>query len=840
MSKTLPKVIIILVGAIVLVLMLMVMAQQTSMVANWTGSGFTMCSVRQVNDSTLAFYGVDTADFIAPPYPSPKDTILTIADSAASERRWIATLEVRHTPGRQVKITYLDDGAVRETTLRTRAVELPLKLSVLVLQVVFVLVVLSFLGLGFWAFFKRPESPAVGALALYCFAMISIMGRAPLPMYREMASFQLPFDISIGYILRYVGAFFPSFWLLLNLYFPRPSRLVTNYRVLAYGIAFVPQIMFIAVRFIAPTLARNEAIWGQYVVFPIIAAQVLCGLYLLWRHFRHAQDKIEKRQTRLVLGSGLALIVFLLYAFNPFGVRSFVTGTSVLGIQITTVVVGLFLLLSPFTLAYAIGKYRLLELEARLRRGTRRLIALVLLVAVLIGVGYLVSGWVNKYLAQGSFLSVSVTAAMVLVVLLGAQQTEKIVERRIFPERERLRQLINDFLQRTVTLVDKQSFWKQLEERLCDGLMVDAVYPVVRKSNNGVFLLRDTEETPFHPESSLVRELETRRRPLMVDEVVCCSDIELSPDESEWLSQNRVALLLPMIAHGSLVGFLGLGSKTQREDYAAEELRILSSLAPQVALASDNMQLLEENIEKRRMEEELAIARHVQEGFLPREIPQIQGLEIAAHTVFCREIAGDYYDVISLEDGRTVLTIGDVSGKGAGAALIMANLQASLHALCGVDLSLPEVMGRINRLIHQNTEPEQFITFFVGIFEARERTLTYINAGHNPPLLVHENRQIRNLETGGLILGVFPEATYEQETLPLSSGDVLFLYTDGVSEAMNAQSEELGEHRLHELVRVHAKETPHAIVERILDMVTRHTDGIPSSDDLTLLVAKVS
>ncbi|MBM3324167.1 MAG: hypothetical protein FJY66_00705 [Calditrichaeota bacterium] len=840
MPKIFPKIIIILVGAVVLVLMLMVMAQQTSMVANWTGSGFTMCSVRQVNDSTLVFFGVDTADFIAPPYPSAKDTILTIADSAASEKRWIATLEVRHTPGRQVKISYLHKGTVHEATLRTRTVEFPLKLSVLALQGVFVLLVLSFLGLGFWAFFKRPESPAVAALALYCFAMISIMGRAPLPMYREMASFQLPLDSAIGYILRYVGVFFPSFWVLLNLYFPRPSRLVTTYRVLAYGIAFAPQLMFIAMRFIAPTLARNDAVWGRYIVFPIIAAQVFFGLYLLWRHFRHAQDKVEKRQTRLVLGSGVTLIVFLLYAFDPFGVRSFVTGTGVLGIQITTVVVGLFLLLSPFTLAYAIGKYRLLELEARLRRGTRRLIALVLLVAVLIGVGYWVSGWVNRYFAQGSFLSVSVTAAMVLVILLGAQQTEKIVERRIFPERERLRQLINDFLQRTVTLADKKSFWRQLEERLRDGLMVEGVYPVVRKSNNGGFLLRDTEETPFRPESGLVRELEARRRPLMVDEVICCSDVKLSSEESDWLSKNGVALLLPMMAHGTLVGFLGLGSKTEREDYAAEELRILGSLAPQVALASDNMRLLEENIEKRRMEEELAIARHVQEGFLPRVIPEVQGLEIAAHTVFCREIAGDYYDVIALEDGRAVLAVGDVSGKGAGAALIMANLQASLRALCGVGLSLPEVMKRINRLIHQNTEPEQFITFFVGVFEPHQRTLTYVNAGHNPPVVSRATGQIRSLEIGGLILGVFPDATYEQEILQLSSGDILLLYTDGISEAMNAAGEELGEHRLCQTISAHPREAPSRIVECILDIVNRHTGGVPSSDDLTLLVAQVS
>jgi serine phosphatase RsbU (regulator of sigma subunit) len=836
MANTLSKVIVVLLGAIVLVTMAMMMTLQTSMVANWSGSGFTMCSVQQVNDSTLTFYGVDSADFVAAPYPSPRDTILTIADSAASEDRWVSLLEVRHTPGREVNITYLDSGAVRETILRTRAVDPTLRVSVLALQVVKLLVLLSFLGLGFWAFFKRPESSPVRALAIFCFVMATFVGGAPLPMYRQMASFTLPLQSIILRVPRYSGAFFSSFWLLLTLFFPRPSRLMAKFPVLAYAICFLPQIVLIVAGRLAPDFFRVGG-FGRHFLTYIYAVQGLLGIYFLWRHYLHAEDKIEKRQTRLVLlGSGLAMLVLLLWVLQFDFV---IFGVSILEVELSTVVVSLFLLLSPFTFAYAIGKYRLLDLEAHIRRGTRRLIALILLVAVLVGLGYLVSGWVSRTFARGSFLSVSVTAAMVLVILLGAQQSEKIVERRIFPERERLRQLINDFLQRTVTLADKKSFWQQLEERLRDGLMVDAVYPVVRKLNNGVFLLRDADETPFHPESSLVRELETRGRPLMVDEVICCSDVELSPDESEWLSQNRVALLLPMIAHGSLVGFLGLGGKTEREDYAAEELRILGSLAPQVALASDNMRLLEENIEKRRMEEELAIARHVQEGFLPREIPQVQGLEIAAHMVFCLEIAGDYYDVIPLEDGRTVLVVGDVSGKGAGAALIMANLQASLRALCGIGLALPEVMTRINRLIYQNTEPGQFITFFVGVFEPRERSLTYVNAGHNPPLLVHGIGKGRILETGGFILGVFPDATYEQETLQLSPGDMLFLYTDGVSEAMNARSEELGEQRLLQMVSANATETPHAIVERVIEMVSRHTGDTPTSDDLTLLVAKV-
>ena len=290
----------------------------------------------------------------------------------------------------------------------------------------------------------------------------------------------------------------------------------------------------------------------------------------------------------------------------------------------------------------------------------------------------------------------------------------------------------------------------------------------------------------------------------MVDEAILGAPIPMDDDEMNWLMRNRVAMLLPMVSHGRLIGFLGFGMKTEREDYAPEELQILSSLAPQVALASDNIRLVEENLEKRRMEEELQVARKVQERFLPKELPQTPGLSIAARSVFCLEVAGDYYDVIAHPDGRTALAIGDVSGKGAGAALIMANLQASLRALCCLNITLDDMMLRINDLIHQNTEPDQFISFFVGVFDPRERVMRYVNAGHNFPILVRADGRQQMLDEGGLILGPFPDATYEQGSVRLASGDSLLLYTDGVSEAMNDDGDELGE----DLVRDVARRTP--------------------------------
>jgi len=315
--------------------------------------------------------------------------------------------------------------------------------------------------------------------------------------------------------------------------------------------------------------------------------------------------------------------------------------------------------------------------------------------------------------------------------------------------------------------------------------------------------------------------------------------VRMSAEEAEWITRHRVALVLPLVARGRLIGLLGLGMKTEQEDYAPEELRILDSLTAQVAVAAENLRLLEENVDKLRLEEQLQMARRIQRGFLPRQVPATAGLEVAASSRFCLEVAGDYYDIIPLPGGETVLAVGDVSGKGAGAALLMANLQASLRTAVGVGVPLSEVVGRINELILGNTSPEDYITFFAAIFDPRQRTLTYVNAGHNPPLLRRAAGLIEALDVGGLILGFMSDVNYEQATVALAPGDLLLLYTDGVSETMNAAEEEFGEARLRAFMERHDGRTPGETLALLEREVLEFHGHAALEDDFTLLWARV-
>jgi sigma-B regulation protein RsbU (phosphoserine phosphatase) len=839
-KNRIAQIVVMAAGFAVLAIGLLIEARDVTRVAKWSGSGFVLCAAAE-QDSTTTFFTVDRNDFVSAPYPQRGDTILTIGDTTACLDSWIRNLEVVHTPGREVRITFLRKGVEHETVIRTRPVGATLRVSVFILQALKILIFLSFMGVGFWAYLKRPDSPPVRVLALYGFSMATFMVTTFMPMYSVMAAFAVPFEGSLLNVAASIGVFFSGFWLLLQMYFPRPAPLIQRRPFLAYGLCLLPWVLIVAfVLFARPALGLPVNVGLRFVIYPIAVLQVLAGLALLTWNYRHAQTYVEKRQTKLVLwGSGGGLVLFLVHLLDRYGIIRNIFQQPLAARMLATDLVFLILLLSPLSLAYAFGKYRLLDIEGRLRRGTRHLLTLALMLALLFAIGYYASEIISRSFARGSFWNLAVTIAVVVGILRGAQGVEKNLERRFYPERQRLRLMIQDFLQRTASFADQRTFWNQLEERLRDSLAVEGVYPVLRAADDHRFLLRDDASTPFASSSPLVLKMEREGRPIMVDEALSGTHIPMSEEEVNWLMRNRVALLLPMVTHGRLVGFLGFGMKTEREDYAPEELRILSSLAPQVALASDNMRLIAENVEKRRMEEELQVARSVQERFLPKELPRTPGLSIAAKSVFCLEVAGDYYDVIALEGGRSVLAIGDVSGKGAGAALIMANLQATLRALCGLNLTLDGIILRANELIHQNTEPDQFITLFVGVFDPQEHLLRYVNAGHNFPILIRRTGRDQMLDEGGLILGPFPDATYEQGCVRLAPGDALLLYTDGVSEAMNESGDELGEELVRDVLRAHAEETPGEIIASVMSLVNLHQGDRPPEDDQTFLAVRV-
>ncbi|HEY3296307.1 MAG TPA: GAF domain-containing SpoIIE family protein phosphatase [bacterium] len=811
--------------------------QAAEKVAVWRQAATCQSSAQLLSGGIVVFQHADPAECIGS-VPAEGDTLVTLADSAATMERWYRFMDSPQPPGLMIPLEYLHNGERLHTEIMLRLPTTAEFLLLTVLQSLRFLIALLFMSVALWAFFARPDSAGVRALALFSFAMTAFMISSIETLSGRWATFQIPYQPILQQILHQFSILFGAFWLNLTLQFPRPVHLLRAHPVLAYSLCYVPSALLLAA--IGAVVVLKVALPLNLIALLMLAAQIAGGMIILGiRHWK-ATERIEKRQTRLVLwgtGTGLALLFLLMLVaqvFHEWLIADQKRGMVVVNISF------LGLLLSPVSYVYALGRYRLLEVEARLRRGTRYVIAMTGMLVVLAVAGYAGSAFARQASALGSVWSGVVLTLVSLGLVLGGRRAREFIVDRFYPERRRLRDLFHDFLQHTYMMTDARTFWRELEVHLQDGLMVEGVYPLVRAQENGAFLCRDFEHTPFHAGCDLADRLERERKPIMVDEAVATSRVKLTDEESDWLAQRRIAVVLPLLAHTRLIGFLGLGMKTERDDYAAEELRLLDSLAPQVALASENIRLLEENVGKKRLEEQLAMARRVQHGFLPRQIPYCPGLDVAARCRFCLEVAGDYYDIIPLPTGETVLAVGDVSGKGAGAALLMANLQASLRTAVGMGIPLTDIVSRINELIHRNTPPEQFITFFVGMFDPVRMEFTYVNAGHNPPLLLRRDGVTEALDVGGLLLGTFLGFAYHQATVPLSKGDVLLMYTDGVSEAMSEHSEEFGEDRIRTLLREHATHPPDAILDDLERRVLQYTGSDLLEDDFTLLAAKVT
>jgi serine phosphatase RsbU (regulator of sigma subunit) len=262
----------------------------------------------------------------------------------------------------------------------------------------------------------------------------------------------------------------------------------------------------------------------------------------------------------------------------------------------------------------------------------------------------------------------------------------------------------------------------------------------------------------------------------------------------------------------------------------------------QEKLRSANRELAEVNqILSERIEEELAkvrLAARIQRDLLPQAPPQVPGYDIAGRSIPAQTVGGDYFDFVPLDERRLAICVGDVSGKGLPASLLMANLQASVRSQVLARASVSECMRRTNTLLYRSTDPGKFVTAFYAVLDFTRDELCFSNAGHNPPLLFRGEGAAERLEAGGLVLGIMEDSEFQEASSRLNRGDVLVIYSDGVTEAMNADGEEFGETGLAEVVRQSRADAAAHVLNAIVESVLDFSGDRLQVDDITLIVVK--
>jgi sigma-B regulation protein RsbU (phosphoserine phosphatase) len=494
--------------------------------------------------------------------------------------------------------------------------------------------------------------------------------------------------------------------------------------------------------------------------------------------------------------------------------------------------------LFPVTLAYVIAVQRAMDIRVVLRQSVQYALAKRGLWLARVALGVLIIWWAISLTGReglNTFETLAlggVATAAVIATQRASERAAGLIDRRFFRESYNAEQILAELADEVRTMIDERRVVETVARRIGESLHAPRV---------SVLLSSDPAVAGASGVTGHLRQ--TRRSAYVYPDDPASWVHGLGDEDRRLLGDLGAQLLVPLAVKDRLMGFISLGPKRSEEPYSRTDLRLLETVAAQAALALENSQLAAavaaDAVHRERLSRELEIAREVQQRLLPQTLPEIAGLDYAG---ICRPalgVGGDYYDFLALPDGNLGIAVGDVSGKGVPAALLMASLQASLRgqAILG-STDLATLMSNLNRLICDATQDNRFATFFYGQYEPRTRRLTYVNAGHDPPMLFRGAEVIR-LETGGMIVGWLPDAVYTQQTLELEPGDLLVAFTDGISEAQNADQQEWGEQRLME-VAARARDLPaEDLLRHILAEADAFVAGAPQYDDMTLVAARI-
>jgi phosphoserine phosphatase RsbU/P len=396
-----------------------------------------------------------------------------------------------------------------------------------------------------------------------------------------------------------------------------------------------------------------------------------------------------------------------------------------------------------------------------------------------------------------------------------------------------------------VTLLASATLHETLEQ--IAALVFEAV-----PADRCLIMMRDEESHELKVSVARLRDRkgqvgEIRVSRTIMDEVVVkgksvlTSDVQHDPrfmSSTTTLQGIHSVLAVPLGVGEKVFGIIYADSPLAEGRFTEDHLKVLTTLASVAAIRVENARLLEEQIDRQRLEHELQLASEIQQRFQPTAPPQVPGYELQGISFSCYEIGGDYYDFIEREDGRLIITLGDVSGKGTAAALLMSSLHAAVHAQAASNDSLVDTISAVNRYLADNIPSNRFVTLFYAELNPTTGMLSFLNAGHNPPLIVHQAGTVEQLSSGGLPLGIKRDAVFRQGRTQLYPGDVLVIYSDGVSEAGNPQGEEFGTKRLSDVVMGNLEASAAGIRDRIEAALTKFAEGTAAADDITLVIVK--
>lgn len=799
------------------------------------------------------------------------DEVISVNGVPISKSSEITDLLKDVEPGSVYAVVIRRGGRIAEVLLRTEP--FPVVWFTL-LRAANVIIPALFLITGLVVFVLKPFDKHARLLALMFALFVGALFAGPVTSVSD----ESPWIIAVAMIVRLISIFFAAVFFHFFLVFPEPSPILKRFPRLEYYLYLPHLLTTFTYSLVADILLLfNPGLASGFTreFGPVIQAglvlsflYIAAGLASLLVNYRQA-SLAARRKMRVVVSGSIAgflpplLLVgvsFLLYLFG-------LNLSRVSQEPVQWLVLGVFFSFSlfPLSFAYAIVRHQVIPVRVIIRRGVRYLLVskgfiIVEAVVVLGLLSFLLSGArVTAIDRAGSRADIAVTgaAALLAVFLLRTlnRQVMPRIDRLFFREAYNAQQILSDLGQAVRTAATIKQLVELVVGKIQDALHTENVLVFLRDDETGDYRCAvcpqtGDEQILLSGDSILVEHL--RNPALAIDNPRSMDG--LSRSECEVLADIRSVLLLPIRAKDQLLGIISLGPRLAELPFSREDRQMLMAVAWQTAFAIENAKLIREVADEERLRHEIEIAAQVQRRLFPQSPPQIPHLDLFGMCIPAQGVGGDYFDFIELSGHQTGLAVADVAGKGISAALLMSIVQASLRSKAGsVNGRLTDLVSSMNELLHRSTGPHSYASFFYAEYDHQAGHLTYVNAGHNPPILVRasaasataqgfverERDNMELLSSGGTVIGAFSHISYRQETIDLRSGDLLVAYTDGLTEALDPKGVEYGEANLLSVLRSAGHLSASELSDCIVASVQEWCRETPQHDDMTLVIMKV-
>lgn len=635
------------------------------------------------------------------------------------------------------------------------------------------------------------------------------------------------------------------FWI-----FPKPFKFVENngvkiLLVLIPVILFSLIIVYIYLTFITQKL--NTFYFLRLINF-ISLFTLFCyilGWISLLINYRRLKDRKDKRPIFIVLIALTIALISILYTSTiapALADTIFNSPEYYMPIVLITLV--------PLAFGYSIYKYQLMDVSSVVKNTITYGAATLSLAAVYFLIIYVMGQSISKAISTDYQGLVAGVLFVIFAVIFQSSKDkfQEFITAKFYPEQFAYRKMLIKFSSDVTTLVGLDNILNSMTETFVEGLKIDKFGIFIKDlKNNDLTLMKNVginnKDIKINSKNlaNYVKQKSLVSNSLVIDR----ENFDLVfPDIVDSLNAEGIYTIIPMRMKSKIVGLLMFGLKHSGAQFAGKDIELLCATANQSAISIENARLYKTETEKLKIEKELDLARNIQQGLLPKCIPDVDGLDVCGEMIPAMKIGGDYFDLIPVDNDRSKLfvIIGDVSGKGLPASLYMTKVQTMIQFACTSNKSPKEILIEINRKFYDSIERNSFITMSLGLFDYNKKILTFCRAGHMP-LYVYRDGKIDKYQSQGLGVGLDKgelfEKTLVQDEIPIKSGESFVFFSDGITEAMNEQAELFDDDRLTSILNKIADRKANEQVNTIFESVKKFRGNTEPNDDMTLVVVKV-